>query len=248
MHLDRRLGFSLLVLAGAASAQTTGQLVIASDPPGAQISVDGEPVGVATLSLKDQVPGEHVVEAKWPDGTVARTVGKVIAGSSIMVEVSSPALPPKVKPPPAATETASEAPPEPPSRRPWWLLLGSGMGALAVGYISSIVFAIDGLLAPLVLAPGHAGDRCNSGTDQAYALIPFAGPAIASGMFSARCDQKDDNALIGLWAGITTVLEVAGVAAIVAGVIIPRPLPKTAWLILPGVGMSPYGLTLSTHW
>jgi len=61
-----------------------GTLEITSAPPGAAVSVDGEPRGTTPLTLSDIAPGEHVVAAQSPVARVEDTV-EVLAGAVVPV-------------------------------------------------------------------------------------------------------------------------------------------------------------------
>src|SRR5260370_12668182 len=62
------LGLAIALLVGAtARAQSEGQLVVASTPPGAVITVDGRTLGKAPGIAKGLLPGDHVIQADWGD-------------------------------------------------------------------------------------------------------------------------------------------------------------------------------------
>jgi hypothetical protein len=52
----------------------TGQLIVRSDPPGAQVIVDGEPQGVTPLTVEGLGVGRHNVMIESDQGSVRRTV------------------------------------------------------------------------------------------------------------------------------------------------------------------------------
>lgn len=70
---------------------TTGSLLIQSDPPGAQVSVDGEPHGVAPVSVADLAPGDHEVALQAEGGSVVRQHVVIQAGvtSSVLAPVAT---------------------------------------------------------------------------------------------------------------------------------------------------------------
>src|SRR5262245_27773546 len=75
------LGIALWASAPPARAQETGEVVVKTKPPGAEVKIDGETVGKAPatkagLSTSDR----HTVEAIWPDGTKQQKRVKVTSG------------------------------------------------------------------------------------------------------------------------------------------------------------------------
>jgi hypothetical protein len=66
---------------------STGRLEVASDPPGAQVSVNGAAKGRTPLSLADVQPGEHAIAITNGTSTVNRKVS-VIAGNTATVFAS----------------------------------------------------------------------------------------------------------------------------------------------------------------
>jgi hypothetical protein len=71
----------------AQPATTTGRLEVASDPAGAQVSVDGTAKGRTPLNLADVQPGEHTVAITNGTATVNRKVS-VTAGNTASVFAS----------------------------------------------------------------------------------------------------------------------------------------------------------------
>ena len=68
-------------------AVSTGRLEVASDPPGAQVTVDGTAKGRTPLNLADVQPGEHSVAISNGTSTVNRRVS-VTAGNTATVFAS----------------------------------------------------------------------------------------------------------------------------------------------------------------
>lgn len=70
---------------------TTGSLLIQSDPPGAQVTVDGEPHGVAPVSVADLAPGDHEVALQAEGASVVRQHVVIQAGvtSSVLAPVAT---------------------------------------------------------------------------------------------------------------------------------------------------------------
>jgi predicted Ser/Thr protein kinase len=150
---------------------TRPALVITSDPAGARVFLDDEPVGrtdpqTGRLSLRDLGAGRHRVRVSSEGHEdVIREVE--IAGESVTVEArlpQRPLAPPRVSPEPAA----------PPGRR---LPLGLVVGAV-VGLILLIGLLVWGVVrqpaAPAVSAetPTFGGARADAGTDEAFPM-PF---------------------------------------------------------------------------
>ncbi len=108
----------LLAVGRAAFAQTSGALVVATDPPGIPVAIDGESVGVSPVR-RTMMPGEHFVEATFPQGKTSRVV-KIAAGESSVVNLTSPAATTPTAPtgttaaPPAPTAPATTTPTPPP--------------------------------------------------------------------------------------------------------------------------------------
>lgn len=75
----------------AASAATGGRLEIASEPPGAQVSLDGVARGVTPLVLADVTPGQHRVTITAGDNSVNRTVNVTRGATSALVVSTAPA-------------------------------------------------------------------------------------------------------------------------------------------------------------
>jgi hypothetical protein len=65
-----------------ADTPTTGRLQVQSEPPGAKVTIDGTPRGVAPLTVADLTPGDHEVILQSDTGTAARHVVTVQAGTT----------------------------------------------------------------------------------------------------------------------------------------------------------------------
>ena len=71
--VSMHVGLTAAPAAGAAAG--TGGLQIATDPPGARVSIDGEPHGVAPVTVSNLKVGDHVVTVRGPSGdAINRTV------------------------------------------------------------------------------------------------------------------------------------------------------------------------------
>lgn len=113
------LVIAVLLCAREASAQAQGALVIVTDPPGQEITIDGERAGTSPVK-RSLMPGDHLIEARLPQGKVSRVV-KVAAGESTVVNLAAtPAAPPPAgtsagtAPPPATPPGAAPPPATPP--------------------------------------------------------------------------------------------------------------------------------------
>jgi eukaryotic-like serine/threonine-protein kinase len=69
---------------------TGGRLEIGSDPPGAQIALDGVSRGVTPLVLADVAPGQHRVTVSAGGNTVVRTVNVTRGAASTLVVSTAP--------------------------------------------------------------------------------------------------------------------------------------------------------------
>jgi hypothetical protein len=56
------------------SAAVTGQLDVRSDPPGAKVTIDGQPAGTAPTIVQNLAPGEHKIVLEREGATVQNTV------------------------------------------------------------------------------------------------------------------------------------------------------------------------------
>ena len=65
----------------AAATADTGNLSVATDPPGSDVAVDGEPRGIAPLTLHNLPAGQHRVVVRARGTTYTRTV-QIEAGTT----------------------------------------------------------------------------------------------------------------------------------------------------------------------
>lgn len=65
---------------------TTGQIAVATQPPGLRVLLDGKPTGESPVTLEGVSPGRHVVTLISATGAVKRTV-RVEAGKSVSIDV-----------------------------------------------------------------------------------------------------------------------------------------------------------------
>jgi hypothetical protein len=100
------VAIALAAFAVTAHAQGSGALVVNTNPPGAEVSVDGKAVGRSPTSVYSLAAGDHLVEVKFRDGYTTSVVGTVIAGQSVVVKIDNPNAPP-----PSSPRSDEEAPP-----------------------------------------------------------------------------------------------------------------------------------------
>jgi hypothetical protein len=65
----------------------TGMMFVTSDPPGAQVILDGRPRGVTPITLTDLVPADHLLVLDGASGSVRRSV-TIVAGETAQVAES----------------------------------------------------------------------------------------------------------------------------------------------------------------
>jgi hypothetical protein len=96
------LGITLAVLGAAGVAWAgPGQLVIITNPTGATVAVDGQNLGLAPVTARNLLPGDHVVQIWFPDGKYLSRVEKVAPDSSGVAsfDAAAPTPPPAVATP-----------------------------------------------------------------------------------------------------------------------------------------------------
>ena len=76
-----------------------GQLVVFTDPPGAEVIIDGAALGPAPLTARDLLPGTHLVQVSWPEGT-ATVSAVVLEGTSTPLRLRTPLAPAQPASPP----------------------------------------------------------------------------------------------------------------------------------------------------
>ena len=72
-------------------ATAGGRLEIGSDPPGAQVALDGVSRGVTPLVIADVAPGQHRITVSAGENTVNRTVNVTRGATSTLVISTTPA-------------------------------------------------------------------------------------------------------------------------------------------------------------
>jgi hypothetical protein len=121
-HVDAGASLDVQVLAPAApTPQPVGNLVIVSDPTGAELIIDGSMLGKAPMTAKDLVVGEHRVQARWPSGQMTIGTAKVSAGASAVLMLHAPAPKPgaaAAAPAPAAPAAGNPQAATPPAATP----------------------------------------------------------------------------------------------------------------------------------
>jgi hypothetical protein len=68
-----------------------GQLLVTSDPPGARVTVDGRPRGLAPVTIEDLAAGQHAVGIRGDAGLVQRTVSIQRGQTASLVVSMAPA-------------------------------------------------------------------------------------------------------------------------------------------------------------
>lgn len=74
----------------AAPVRTTGELRVDTEPPGAKVSIDRQPVGTAPVAVANLAVGPHQVTVEGPRGRITRTV-EIAAGKTVAMVVDIPA-------------------------------------------------------------------------------------------------------------------------------------------------------------
>lgn len=121
-------------LGARVAAPTKVKVLLKSDPPGAQLEVDGEAVGVTPVTV-ELVPGEHAYRAERSDG------GGVVEGR-FAAEAKPDGSPVEVAIGLAAVTPVEPAPPRASRFRVWkWASAGGAAAALVTGVT---LIAIDG--------------------------------------------------------------------------------------------------------
>jgi hypothetical protein len=157
------LAVALLVAPWAvvpARAQATGGLAIVTTPAGAEVRIDGSPVGRAPTTSGGLLPGEHLIEAVWPDGASASTVATVTSGVSAVVQLTSAGSPPPPTPPPSTPEGPPPGPA--PLNVPVPMQTGDASGATAETRV---------VIPDLVRSPFHPQRRRLTGISVAPGLF-----------------------------------------------------------------------------
>jgi hypothetical protein len=70
----------------AAPSSTAGQIVVATQPPGARVLLDGKAVGESPVTLPTVTPGRHTLTFITESGSVKKTV-RVEAGRSLSLDI-----------------------------------------------------------------------------------------------------------------------------------------------------------------
>jgi hypothetical protein len=81
-----------LELGGAAPVAAMGALSVVTDPPGARVTVDGQPSGTSPVTVPALPAGDHTIAVAATTGSARRTV-TVAAGQTASVVFSLPQLP-----------------------------------------------------------------------------------------------------------------------------------------------------------
>lgn len=137
--------------------QHVGSARVSVDLAGAELAIDGHPVGTSPLAHEVFLePGAHVVSARGADGASAEARVVAVAGSTAAVDLvlakAAPVPPPPPVTPPATPPATPATPREGPSTLVWVLAGGAvvGVGAGATFTVLSEMAAsdADGLAQP----------------------------------------------------------------------------------------------------
>ena len=78
-----------LEMTGAAPAAASGLLSIVTEPPGARVTIDGQPSGTSPVTVDALTAGQHTIEVASATGSARRTV-TVVAGQAASIVFSLP--------------------------------------------------------------------------------------------------------------------------------------------------------------
>ncbi len=78
-----------LEMSGAAPAAASGLLSIVTEPPGARVTIDGQPSGTSPVTVDALTAGQHTIAVASATGSARRTV-TVVAGQAASVVFSLP--------------------------------------------------------------------------------------------------------------------------------------------------------------
>jgi tetratricopeptide (TPR) repeat protein len=162
-------------------APQVGALRVAVSEPGAQVSLDGRPLGSSPLDDVVYVqPGAHRLEARWAEGEPATQQVSVLAGIAAPTTVSL-ARPEEfledLPPPPPADDEASAVP-----EWAFWSMVGA-TGAFGLTAVLTLVFG-DVTYNDYVAGgrtDGSLRDKGQALDNSGYAFLGLAGAALVAG-------------------------------------------------------------------
>lgn len=169
----------------------TATLKVTTNPPGANVKIDGErSLDGAPMSVQVK-PGKHKVEVSLADHEPASREIEVVAGATAEVSLDLKAAPAAAPPPPvsaSAAPVASSAPPPPPpppaeprSKVPAYVVLGVGGAAAVVG----AVFGMQALSAKSKYNDAPTTDRADKAEKNALIADMAFGVAVTLGVTGA---------------------------------------------------------------
>src|SRR5260370_23125912 len=90
------------------AAPQVGNVVVVTEPGGADVFIDGKALGKAPLAAQNLTAGDHNVVVRFANGQSASGVAHVLAGASAVPQLKAPPSPavapaPVVTPPPSGT-------------------------------------------------------------------------------------------------------------------------------------------------
>ena len=172
----------------------TGRLSIRTEPPGADVLVDGALRGVTPIASLELIPGSHRIELRHPDkGPVVRTLD-VRSGASESLDVTLPAG--------DGRKTTGGA-----NGRQWytntwgWVTLGAGVGASVAG--TALVFVAardrDDVRAAVAHRTGSQSalaskwNSANTKETAGFAVLGVGGAAIVTSiiLFTTNAGNRD---------------------------------------------------------
>ncbi|HZU81292.1 MAG TPA: tetratricopeptide repeat protein [Polyangiaceae bacterium] len=193
----------------AGLARQVGRVRVVNAPPGAEVLVDGAPVGVAPLAEPVEASaGRARVEVRAGDGSGRRAIEVAVApGAEVVADFAPP-------PPPAPTVIVRERVVERVVERrgprwylskPGWALAGAGAALLVVGGAllgASATAAADGRAATTEGDWRAANDRAGALQWSGATLLAIGGASLAGGaiafLVAARRAHRAEPAL-SLW-------------------------------------------------
>ncbi len=177
-----------------------GKLHVDSTPPGATVTIDGKPSGVAPTDV-DVPPGKHTIHFDLAGYVASDKDADVTFGGKqdVKVEltakpVETPPFPPIAANPPAPTPAAPVTPPEPPKAH-------SMVPAIVTGSLAVVAAGVGAVFGILALGDKSTYDTtptagtADSGENKALIADMAFGVAITLGVTSAVLFfSKDDDA------------------------------------------------------
>jgi PEGA domain len=210
-------------------------LTLTTDPPGATLTIDGQPGGRTPLTLRDLAPGSHTIVLTAPGRqTVTKTV-ELRAGAThemslqLEAEAATPQTPPppSTAPEPVITQPPPPKPEEQPAGHPGRAARGLAIGAFGAAVISGAVAiytwrtyrnledTAHGDLQNLT-PMANAGNKSFFDNPNCSPPTSLSGPSVQTYKNHCSSGQTYANATTALWV-TAGVLAAAGVVGVVVG-------------------------------